>query len=900
MRNPVRGRHEFTHWRRFATLAVLLAVAHAARATEPVTPDQIAAAVAQLADSRFEVREQACAFLWRAGAPARAALEAAARTADPEVARGAEDILWRLRVRIMPDTPPEVVGLMDRYRGGTPEARRDVLEQLIERGAVDNAIALFADEPGAMQQGPPRQEFLRSLRGRAVEAIIQGRLDRAERLLAFAAGCDAEAAHQLDYTALLLGRGRLQAKIEALEADGAARPGATAGPFLARLLMVAGRVAEAKPIVEATNDEGLEAAFYLRCADWRSLATRHLIPGDAGVESLGFSAALNRLAGRDAECAAAVAQLVALAREQPDTSWMCAEALLITARWQQAIELLSTFDRESAFELMCLRMQPVEAFALIGVADPRTGTAAWFRARAEAAEATPQEARRHVSLGLAAARALFRLGEAAEAERVLEAAAASATAEAGWQLYEVFETAHRLGLHERAERHALELLAREQMASSVIGRLFPGTSVVADLWWACFRRWYPGEECRATLQRLRAFLAPGSPPQAGEPSLASACERVERESESLAAVERLGRLRVLGETCILKGDSPLGIACFEKEAAVGCELDAAASREEHAGHHQQRALVRSADVHAREQRWPQAAAAYGRAWAVNRRRAYPLYMRGYALLQAGDVEQGRERMERATVLPLGSADERQELAAGLEAVGLEEAANAEWERILQLCDFGSWEEGAVMAPAQKIGNKRSATDKLEAAALFQRMLLPLLKTNSGYLHASDYVDVVHVIHRARARGLMAGGQGAAAAWDITEACAARPGDAEFVEEVTKHLDAAGRTAEAEQVFAACYARYDRVCREFPRAAMHHNALAWLAARCGRRLDDALLHAAAAVRLDPERAEFLDTLAEVHFRLGDRPQAIAIERRVVEREPTNPEFRARLERFERGE
>jgi tetratricopeptide (TPR) repeat protein len=890
-------------WRVAGAVAVLLAAAHPARAAEPVTPGQIAAAVAQLGDSRVEVRGRAYEFLWRAGGSARVALETATRSDDPEVALGAGDILWRLRVGIVPDTPPEVVGLMYGYREGTLDSRQDVLEQLIDRGAVDNAVALFAAEPGLLQQREPRQGFLRSLHGRAVEALVQGRLDRAEHLLAFAAGCDADKMRQLDYAAVLLGRGRLDAKIEALKAAGASHPGDEAAALLARLLVVAGKVAEARPIVEATIDDGLKTDFYHRCADWRSLATRNLIPGGAGVERLGFSAAIHRLAGRDAEFDAAVPQLVALAQAKPDTRWMCAEALLITARWQQAIELLATFDRESAFELMCLRMQPGEAFALIGVADPCTGAAAWLRSRGAAPEATAGDGRQDFSTGLAAARALFRLGETAEAERVLEAAAESATDEEGRRLYEVFETAHRLGLHERAERHALDLLGRGRMEGAVVARLFPGNWAMANMWWACFRRWYPEEECRATLQRLRAFLAPGSPPKTAEPSLAAACERVERESESLTAMERLGRLRALGETCVLKGDSPLGIASFEKEAAIGRELDAAQPLEDHAGQHQQRALIRIADVHAREGRWPQAAAAYGRAWAVNRCRAFPLYMRGYALVQAGDVEQGRERMERATLLPLAGTHERQELAEGLAAVGLDDAANEEWEKILRLGNFASWEGGAawaVMAAAQKIGNQRSQTDKLEAAALFQRVLMYQLKTNSSYRHASDYVDVVHVIHRVRARGLMAGGQGDAAAWDIAEACAAQPGDAEFVEEVTKHLDAVGRSAEAERVFAACFARYDRVCREFPRAAAHHNALAWLAARCGRRLDDALLHAEAAVRLDPERAAYVDTLAEVQFRRGDHGRAIALERRAVELEPRNPEFRARLERFERGE
>ena len=100
------------------------------------------------------------------------------------------------------------------------------------------------------------------------------------------------------------------------------------------------------------------------------------------------------------------------------------------------------------------------------------------------------------------------------------------------------------------------------------------------------------------------------------------------------------------------------------------------------------------------------------------------------------------------------------------------------------------------------------------------------------------------------------------------------------------------------MFAACFARYDRVCREFPRAAAHHNGLAWLAARCGRRLDDAIRHAEAAVRLDPEQAAYVDTLAEVHFRRGNRGQAIALARRAVELEPENSQFRARLQQFER--
>ena len=207
-------------WTVAGAVAVYLAAAHATPAAETVSAEQVAAAVARLGDGRFEVREEANAFLWRAGAPARAALEAATGSDDPEVAVRAKDILWRLQHGIVPGMPPEVVSLMYRYRDDPPENRRDVLEQLIDRDAVENAVALLEGDPWAGQENL-KHEYLRGLSGEAVDAIIYGRLDRAERLLAFAARCDGQHALQRDYAAVLLGRGRLEAKIEALQVAGA-------------------------------------------------------------------------------------------------------------------------------------------------------------------------------------------------------------------------------------------------------------------------------------------------------------------------------------------------------------------------------------------------------------------------------------------------------------------------------------------------------------------------------------------------------------------------------------------------------------------------------------------------------------------------------------------------------
>ena len=88
----------------------------------PPSQDDIDRAVRQLGDDDFQVREQATRFLWSAGKAAEPALRGALKSGDPEVARRARTLLDRFQWGIYPDTPPEIVALVDRYRTGDPGA----------------------------------------------------------------------------------------------------------------------------------------------------------------------------------------------------------------------------------------------------------------------------------------------------------------------------------------------------------------------------------------------------------------------------------------------------------------------------------------------------------------------------------------------------------------------------------------------------------------------------------------------------------------------------------------------------------------------------------------------------------------------------------------------------------
>lgn len=71
----------------------------------------------------------------------------------------------------------------------------------------------------------------------------------------------------------------------------------------------------------------------------------------------------------------------------------------------------------------------------------------------------------------------------------------------------------------------------------------------------------------------------------------------------------------------------------------------------------------------------------------------------------------------------------------------------------------------------------------------------------------------------------------------------------------------------------------------------------MAARCDRRLDEALVHAQEAVRLEPSNVGYWETCAEVHYHRGDKEQAAIAAQRAIRLEPSNAESRQRLSRFQ---
>jgi len=88
-------------------------------------------------------------------------------------------------------------------------------------------------------------------------------------------------------------------------------------------------------------------------------------------------------------------------------------------------------------------------------------------------------------------------------------------------------------------------------------------------------------------------------------------------------------------------------------------------------------------------------------------------------------------------------------------------------------------------------------------------------------------------------------------------------------------------------------------QNYPKHALSYNDLAWLYSEENRNLDQALVLIDRALAAEPQNYAFLDTKAEILFKMGRVPEAIAIETALVRKYPKHPLLRQQLEKFTGG-
>jgi tetratricopeptide (TPR) repeat protein len=185
-------------------------------------------------------------------------------------------------------------------------------------------------------------------------------------------------------------------------------------------------------------------------------------------------------------------------------------------------------------------------------------------------------------------------------------------------------------------------------------------------------------------------------------------------------------------------------------------------------------------------------------------------------------------------------------------------------------------------------------------ARIERGDIGLLYSGTSYINDKYWIHEPHRVLVLRALAEIEANRIESATAIMARAHDMMPGNVDLAVACVPALEGKGLGREADAVFQRAFAHQERLCLEFPRCGDFHNRLAWLAARCQRRLDQALEHAERAVRQQAKNVRYLHTLAEVHFQRGEGKRAIAAIDQAIALSPDDTRLQRQRQRIQAGD
>ena len=129
-------------------LRFLIIAATLATATAQNTP--IEEALKKLSSEESQERNEAFQTIWKAGKDSLDRLKTLVASEDPEVARRANLLLQRITLHLTPDSPPEVIKLIDEYSSLNPEGRITALRKLTHPEFSFALLTLWSEEKDSL------------------------------------------------------------------------------------------------------------------------------------------------------------------------------------------------------------------------------------------------------------------------------------------------------------------------------------------------------------------------------------------------------------------------------------------------------------------------------------------------------------------------------------------------------------------------------------------------------------------------------------------------------------------------------------------------------------------------------------------------------------------------------
>lgn len=892
---------------------------------KPADGPSIDELVAGLAHPAFAVRERAHKELWKRGAAAVPALEKAARDEDPEVAKRARDLLDKFGWGILPDTPADVVALIRKFQGAQPNDRKAALTELLRKGksgvAAVRAI-LLRDIPADTRKALV-EHLTAQLRREVPLLLFDRKLDDAAALLALHA-LDGTAEGVADYAAFHTLRGTLPAAIADAEAAVKTGRNPTAAKLvLAHLYRAHGDWEKARAAVadfpRQPNGSSLVEMLLEEEGNWAGLA-------DAGVplpanlpDALDLT--LQRLAGRKQAFDESLKRVLGSVSDVNDRETLreATYALLLNHRAAEATELLAEKRQNLGLlaEMLISQLRYRQALDL----EP-----AKLDGGSSAMERTEFDMRR--------ARVLATLGKRDAAVQLFGQVAASfrgPTDRLGnndlrdREMRTLLRTELRVGLKDLAGEHAALFVTadaqrpqRDTGASSenFFEVLFTTDAAAAEeLFWALRDAKIPSDSAGATMKRVRELLTGTAaheavdeaikalgvevaprPPVVPEPGLD---ELPALPAEARAAQKKANRLLARATVCRMAKRYDEADAAYLAAAELAVEGPGGLRAWAFGVSDAARAWVELGEYLIDRGRFADAAAKLETGWKRFPDQPLLLFLSGQALVKAGNADEGRRRIELSHWVGLGNERARGRFLDELVRRAEAKTAKRETELVLRACWPRDFHFGNVMNQAARAA--LLAKDFTTAERCVQRSLFVLMRMERVYfVDASAYFSVPHDMLVFHARGLLAAGKVDEAMEQARACLKVTPGHLDLVSGMVPELDKLGRKKEADELFGLAWLAYTKVLAEYPESPTARGSLATLGANCRRELDKSLGYAKEAVAADASSVSHREALAEVHFRRGERAEALAVMTKLADENPRSRFYKRQLARYRSGD
>ncbi len=881
----------------------------------PKSPDEL---VRDLANPNFRDRDAATRELWKLGEMARPALEQVLKDGSPEAAGRAEGILAKFDWGIMPDTPKDVLAQIQAFRDGKPTDRESALLKLADGGAEGHhalRLLLVKDVPDRpdVPSGTARRQLFVTL-GKAIAArvpvlLFDGKTAEAESLLEMNLLGPSED-HARDYVLFMAARGRTVAAFERLTELRKRRPNDLG---VAVALVYAHRAAgdgdQAKVLLKelAASHPQLEGRYdnlLVDLGEWAELIDR---PARDPNTAEGLKAFRLRLAGKADEADAILKDLLSA-----DTSYSrgfsiepAAIGLFVNGRTADGLSRLKATESAPhvAADIHIARLEYAAAHDLIkaGLAE-ENGTVS---------DGDDARTRRtlHTLYKLKRARLLEQLGERESALQLLYALDDVADRSDRGVQTELVRTAIRSGFPNVAAGFLGKMQARwddtgggsTTTVYDPYEALFEGDADAARFWWKVVRfadvRGNPADQMCTVRDLLTGKLKPDAVAGWFKTSAEYAAKSEQADHMTPVSAEAVRHALALAAAHRANGDTKSAVAVLEAFADRGEHKRTESSRAWTFGLDETfRLWVDLGDWLCELGRHSDAAKRLEQGWRLHPNNAVLLYLSGKALVAAGQEKEGKRRMELAHVVPLGNPQLRGRFLEELVNRGEKADMRVEIARIAE-CAWGvdSNTSGNVW---NQVGRAGVVLHEYATAAAAQRKSQHfVLKTsNIVYVEGYAYANVPALVRGLDARRLVTAGKVSDGLAVAAEALAMLPTHTETLHGMVALLDKRGETAAADKLFASAWDRYAAAIKTNPKSAWLKHQAAWLAVGCRREKETALKYAADAVADDPDHRGYRETLAEAHFRNGDRAKASELMTALVSEDRRSWHYKRQLERY----